>query len=340
MANPTDSLRHHHARQAIRSERDRLLAKADRRIDVRKFLPDDGKDRARALLIAGTMSVLGMLPYIVMILLWFFVYKDSFTQTMSIGGALLVAGFVCSIASSKRLLGRERRWMWWFGMIWMQAVVVGTIVGFFLYFRNLAYYWKYEEMRTYTNVAAAQSSSAFGDGSMFLFTEDSRLDAVRAVGYKSRWTGDTYCVAPIVDVTMNQANDIYFWAIGENCCTPRAEFFCDDAADYSARSALRVLEPEDVARPFMRWAVRGANYPKYLDALRLEEATYFTKAADRPTLVIWTKDPIAYKDSFYNSARELCIQVSLCYFAIVAFCSYFIAWTLIPERKQEGVLRP
>merc|ERR1719181_266254 len=82
---------------------------------------------------------------------------------------------------------------------------------------------------------------------MLLWTEDTRLDPMRAVGFKSRWTGQTYCAAPIVDSTMNSANDINYWAVGENCCSARAEFHCDDAADPTTRSALVLLEPEDVA---------------------------------------------------------------------------------------------
>mmetsp|Transcript_118787 Transcript_118787/g.341004 ORF Transcript_118787/g.341004 Transcript_118787/m.341004 type:complete len:342 (-) Transcript_118787:80-1105(-) len=336
---PVDTLRQYRAKQDLQTERDRLIKRADRRIILNKYLPDDGKDRARAILIATPMAVCGMLPYISMILLWFFVYHVSFVQTMTAAVALIVLGGLFCIGSSPRVMGKERRWMMWFGMIWMQAVVAGLVVGFFLYFRDLAYYWKYEEMRTYTNVAAAQPSDGFGDGSMFLFTEDSRLDAMRSVGFKSRWTGRTYCAAPVVDVTMNQAHDIYFWAVGDDCCSARAEFLCDDASDFTTRSALRVLEPEDVARPFMRWAVRGANYPKFIDAVRLQEATYFTKAAPRPTLVYWTRDPIAYKDSFYRAARATCIKVSIVYFSFVAVGAFMIAWTLVPLQKQESVIR-
>lgn len=339
MSPPTDAHRNHRARQEVHSERDKLLKKADKRIDLGRFMPSDGKDRARALVIAAPMAVLGMCPYVVMVLLWFLVWYKSVAETGIAFASMAVVGVLCCVGSSPRMLGKDRPWLWWFGAVWLQALLVGLLVGFFLYFRDLAYYWKYEEMPTYTNVAAAQDASAFGDGSMFLFAEDSRIDAKRAVGFKSRWTGQTYCVAPVTDVTMNQASDIYYWAVGDNCCSPRAEFLCDDAADGTTRSALRVLEPEDVARPFMRWAVRGANYPKYIEAVRLQEATYFTKAATRPTLLYWTKDPIAFKDSFYNSARDLCVQVSLAYFALVATGAYLVAWRLVPQQKSEGAIR-
>jgi len=100
-----------------------------------------------------------------------------------------------------------------------------------------------------------------------------------------------------------------------------------------------VLQPEDVVRPFMQWAVRGATYPHYIEAVKMQEATYADIAAPTPTLVRWTKDPIAFKNSFYNNAKNACIQVSLVYWAAVLVGSYFAAWKLIPKQKHEGVIR-
>lgn len=332
-------MRTHRARQEIASERDRLVKRADHRIDLQKFLPRDGKDRARATLITALMCLFGMVPYVVMILMWFLLYHSSFVQTVVAFATLIAVGALFAFGSTKRALGKDRPWMWWFGLIWNQAAVVGLVVGFFLYYRDLAYYLKYEEMRTYTNVAAAQESTSFGDGSMFLFTEDSRLDSMRSVGYKSRWTGDSYCVAPLVDLVMQQEDEVQYWAVGINCCNARALFQCDDAEDFQTRSALRVLGPEDVARPFMQWAVRGDEYPRYASALALEEAVYNIKASKKPVLVRWTKNPIALKDSFYNSAKDACISVSIGYFVLVLVSVYFVAWKLLPRQRHEGVIR-
>merc|ERR1719331_1519030 len=99
--------------------------------------------------------------------------------------------------------------------------LVGLFVGFFLYYRLLVYYQHYTDMRTYSNVGGSQPVTQFKNGSMFLFTQDTRLDVMRSVGYKSRWTGQVYCVAPVVDSTMTNANNINFWAVGENCCLAR-----------------------------------------------------------------------------------------------------------------------
>lgn len=334
-----DAQRAQKARQAVAGENDRLLKRADRRIDLKRFMNSDGKDKARAILITTCFTLFGMLPYVGMTLIWFLVYHDSFAQAVVCMVGLFVLGVMLLLGSLKRVMGKERVWVWWLGIVWSQAALVGLLVGFFLYFRSMAFYWKYEEMRTYTNVAAAQASDGFGDGSMFLFTSDTRLDHLRAVGFESKWTGQTYCVAPLVDSTMDQGSDISYWAVGINCCTSRAEFHCGDAKDGTTRSALRKLQPGEVARPWMQWAMEGDTYSKYMDAVHLQVASYYTRAARNPTLVLWSKDPVALRDSFYNNAKDVCIAVSLGYFALVSIGCYLIAWKLIPKQRPEGVIR-
>lgn len=334
-----DHIRQHQARQDVHTERDRLLKRANKRIDVQRFLPSDGKDRARAILITSGLVSFGMIGYVVMILMWFFIYHSSLADTALAFIFLVVASVLCCALSSKKAMGKDRPWLWWVGVLNGQSTLVAVVIGFFLYFRFLCYYWKYTEMRTYTNVAAAQDASAFSDGSMILFTEDTRLDPMRSIGFKSRWTGSQYCVAPIVDGTMGDGDGIYYWAIGMDCCTGRAEFRCDDAADFATRSALVALEPTDVVRPFMAWAVRGAAYPHYLEAVRMQEATYNTKAAPDPTFVYWTRDPIAMKDTFYSTAKTLAIKLTVVYTLLLIGFTYWISWRLIPKQRREGVIR-
>merc|ERR1719197_1509067 len=185
-----------------------------------------------------------------MVLTWFYVYRKSFGWSVFIFLLLIAIGSGISIYGSR--FKSSRLWVVILGVLCILMTFVGLFFGFFMYYRHLVYYLRYKEMRTYSNVGGVQSASQFNDGSMFLFTQDTRLDVMRSVGYKSRWTGQTYCVAPVVDSTMTNANAINFWAIGENCCLARGEFVCSDASDSRTMSALVVLEPEDVVRPFMR----------------------------------------------------------------------------------------
>lgn len=334
-----DHVRHQQARQKIHTERDKLLKRADKNIDLDPFMPRTSKDRAKAIIVTLGLLGSGITAFAVMLYMWFWVYHKSFSMTVVVFVLLIIVSAFCCVGSRKDMLGKERRWMFWVGALNGQAAFFGLLLGFFLYFRYLAYWWKLEEMRTYTNVAAAQDAAAFSDASMFLFTEDTQIDHMRAVGYKSKWTGERYCVAPIVDSSMNVGTDIYYWAVGVGCCLERAAFHCDDAADFSTRSAMVQLEPEDVVRPFMQWAVRGTDYNHFLEAIQLQEASYSTRAAKSPKLVRWTRDPVKMKDAYYNDAKSLATTAGLIYgFGLIVAC-YFISWRLIPQQKKESVIR-
>mmetsp|Transcript_60759 Transcript_60759/g.131767 ORF Transcript_60759/g.131767 Transcript_60759/m.131767 type:complete len:343 (-) Transcript_60759:112-1140(-) len=334
-----DHVRHHRARQAVHEDRDRFLKRAKKQTDWKKIAYDN-KDRARIALLATVLSATSMVGYAIMLYIWFRVYHTSFEWSIITLVLLLVCSAVMNVTSQKKNMGRDRAWLYWLSLLMALGIVVATVMGFFLYFHSLAYYWKYMDLRTYTNVAAAQPAFAFKDASMFLWTEDTRLDSMRAVGFKSKFTGQIYCAAPIVDSTMSTGNPIQYWAVGENCCNARAEFHCDDAADSSVRSALVMLEPEEVVRPFMTWAVLGANYPRYERALRLQEATYFTKVSQQVKLVRWSKDPIALRDSYYNEPVSYAIKASLIYFAVLFLLALGASYRIVvPSKKPEKQFR-
>lgn len=334
-----DQARAFRAKKDIHNERDSLLTHADRRIDIQKYLPDDGKDRARAVLLTLLLFIAPLFSYTTVILAWFFVYHSSLVRFCALFACCLALSGAAVAHSYKSISGKERKWLRWLGVFSAQAAVVALILGFFVYFRNLVFYWHYQEMRTYTNVAAAQDDEAFKDGSMFLFTEDSRLDTQRAVGFKSRWTGETYCVAPVVDMTMSAIDPIYYWAIGSNCCAARADFHCSDSKDPTTRSALVALQPGEIVKPWMRWATIGSDYSRYLEAVQLEAATYVTQAAENPTFMFWSRDPVALKDSFYNNGVDLAVKASFTFLPLLLIGIFFVSWTLIPPQRLEGVIR-
>eukprot|EP00931_Biecheleriopsis_adriatica_P084060 TRINITY_DN5776_c0_g1_i2.p1 TRINITY_DN5776_c0_g1~~TRINITY_DN5776_c0_g1_i2.p1 ORF type:complete len:342 (-),score=60.27 TRINITY_DN5776_c0_g1_i2:66-1091(-) len=334
-----DKARAHRAVQELRGERDKLLTSGNKRMGAMTSIPDDGKDRARALLWSGALLAGPAVAYASVILAWFFAFHDYLVRFLVLLVSLVSASVCMAILSFKWAGGKERPWLWWLGFFSGQATCVALVVGFFLYYRNLVYYLKYEEMRTYTNVAAAQDDAGFPDANMFLFTQDTRLSMERAVGYKSKWDGNVYCVAPVMDQTMSVVSPVYYWAIGENCCDTRADFHCGGSGDYSTRSALVALRPSDIVRPFMKWAVRGSAFDKYLSAVELQSATYMMKAAPDPTFIYWTRDPIALKDSFYSAAVNLCVKASLMYLALLLAQIYLAAWSLLRKQKPHGVLR-
>jgi len=270
---------------------------------------------------------------------WFQIYHDSILGFVVIFACIILFCIIISVFSFKWVSGTDRPWLWWLGFFGGQGAIAALFVGFFLYYRYLVYYYRHNEMTNFSNVAPAQDDKAFLDASGFLFTEDARLDVQRAVGYKSRWTGDTYCIAPIVDQTMTSGAPIYYWAVGTNCCESRASFNCDDAADTTTRSALVALEPKEIVRPYMQWAVRGSSYERYGKAMLLETATYLTEAAEEPTFVFWTKDPFFKKDNYFKDAISLCLEASAVVFALLLVWIYLAAWKLVPKQNLPGVVR-
>jgi hypothetical protein len=336
---PIDHARQQRARAALAGERDKLLKNGTERLNLNKNISRTTKDRSRAVLVALAMAVAGMLGYAVMIAEWFLAFHSSLAQTMVVLVVLLCVSAMLTVCSARRALGKDRPWLRYMGALLFVSTVTGTLCGFLLYYKYLVYYWHYSEMRTYTNVAAAQSNVAFQDGGMFLFTEDTKVDTSQSVGYQSRWDGNTYCVAPVIDSTMGGSDSIFYWAIGEGCCQARASFFCDDAMDQSVRSALVVLQPTDIVRSYMKWAVPSSDYTKYKEAVKLAEGNYYIKAAPEPEFLYWTKDPVSFKDSFYTAAKSVATNLGIAYFCVELVVCYLLAWSLNPTSKNPAVLR-
>jgi len=297
--------------KALRGNRgDALLGEASKLKGNRmKWVKEDEQAKAWAVIHALIMSFVCIGFFLAMIFMWFFVYRKSFFWSIVIFLSCLAGSAGISFYGSKKR--DERYWIIIMGCVCAVVTFISLFFGFFMYYRFLVYYEHYVEMRTYSNVGGSQSVTQFNDGSMFLFTQDSRLDVMRSVGYKSRWTGNVYCVSPVVDSTMTNADPINFWAVGEGCCLARGEFACDDAQDSKTMSALVVLEPEDVVRPFMRWAVAGSVYPRYERSMRLQEAAYATRAAPNIKMLYWVKDPIAKQNSFYEKAKNYTVWTAL-----------------------------
>jgi len=310
--------------KALRGNRgDSMLAEASKVKGVlMKWVREDEKAKAWAVIHSLIMSFVCIGFFLVMMFMWFFVFRKSFFWSAFIFlGCLAASGGIVYYGSKKR---DERFWIIIMGCVAAVVTCLGLFFGFFMYYRFLVYYLHYVEMRTYSNVGGSQAVTQFSDGSMFLFTQDSRLDIMRSVGYKSRWTGNVYCVSPVVDSTMSSADPINFWAVGEGCCLARGEFACDDAQDSKAMSALVVLEPEDVVRPFMRWAVAGSVYPRYERSIRLQEAAYATRAAPNIKMLYWVKDPVAKQNSFYYKAKDYTIWATVLLWISLLVGGFFV----------------
>jgi hypothetical protein len=329
---------------SIHQQRDALVKKADKKLNWKEKIEEEftgHKAQLRVLAVSTCLSWGAMVAYGIVQYSWFRVYHFSFSWTMFTQMLLIAIGISMIFVANRKVGGRDRMWLRFLGMLFILSTIVSMVVGGLLYFKSLAYYWRYQDLRPYTNVAGSQSAAAFPDANMFLWTEDTRLDAQRSVGYKSRFTGEVYCVAPIVDGTMADTNPVSYFAVGDNCCNARADFQCGDAMDPTVRSSLVLLEPEDVVRSFMTWAVKGAVYPRYERAINLQRATYGSTSSQTVKLVYWTKDPVGAMNAFYNDARTTAIWTGLLYFVSLEAlaCLITVLFIMTPKEKIGGAFR-
>eukprot|EP00438_Fugacium_kawagutii_P000740 Skav220484 [mRNA] locus=scaffold591:122622:126770:+ [translate_table: standard] len=117
--------------QELHAERDVLLKRADKRVDAHSTQKDDGKNNARALLWTCGLLFFPGVAYTFIILAWFFVFHSSIAKFLAI--------FACLLGSSVVVIILSFRWP----SSRIGATMAGLVIGFFLYYRNLIYYWNY-----------------------------------------------------------------------------------------------------------------------------------------------------------------------------------------------------
>jgi len=130
-----DHVRHHQARQQVHTERDKLLKRADKTIDLEPYKQNVSKDRAKAILATLGLVGSGIGSFAVMLYMWFWVYHYSLTQTAVVFALFMAVSAFCCIGSTKEMLGKDRPWMWWVGFLNGQGAIFGLIFGFFVYLR-------------------------------------------------------------------------------------------------------------------------------------------------------------------------------------------------------------
>jgi len=237
----------------------------------------------------GSMMMMGnivliIVPWLLFVgisMLYAFLYHHSreIVWLASIACVALAAMFM----SMDRMHGN---WYPFLGMLSLVAVLSGNICGMYNYSEYMLQYWAYNQNRSYTNVLPSEPAAAHADAGKIEFAGSARIDTTKAVGYKS---GDTYCVAPVMDET--QTSRVEYWAAGIGCCKQRADFSCDQAADPTAHSGVVILDSNSFftsSRDFFKLAVKQA------------EAQYDIVSAPEPLFVRWVAKPEEVQDMFWT----------------------------------------
>lgn len=192
-------------------------------------------------------------------------------------------------------------WFLLLGILCICATINGSIAGQYNYWTNMYPYWSYYEHSTYTNVLPTSPSIGHSDAGQLVFASTSRVDTTRALGYKA---GTVYCVAPILDD--HQVNHVEYWAAGVDCCDSRGDFSCDDTWDPKAKSGLVLpsfigatvtLSNSDIGMRGRWW--KGTR-DRFIQAVKMAEASYELKSSENPLLVQWVSNPQRYTDNLWR----------------------------------------
>lgn len=193
------------------------------------------------------------------------------------------------------------------------ALLLALIVGFFLYYHHMVYFYRYRDLRRHTNVAGSQAAEPFADAGMVMFTEDTKVDSSRAIGYLSIQAKATLCLAPIVDSSSTPSDPVSFFAVGKNCCGWRGNFECGEVGNAAARGGMLLLDPSTLSdSPALEWIMADPTMSDgFQDAIALEKASYGTIVADKPRFVRWTLDPVDYMNGYWWASFWYCFLSSI-----------------------------
>merc|ERR1719321_2147080 len=188
----------------------------------------------------------------------------------------------------------------WFGILTFVACIAGVALGVYNYHENMFAYWSYLNNGVYTNLLPSESADSHKDAGKIFFSDDSKVDTSKAVGYKD---GPVYCVAPVLDDV--PIAKVQYWAVGQDCCSQRADFNCDDSWSPKAHSGVVILESND-------WL--PSHRDAYMKGVKLAEATYDLVSAKDPIFVRWVAEPETVMNDYWRSGvgflvAEVCIYL-------------------------------
>ena len=109
--------------------------------------------------------------------------------------------------------------------------------------------------------------------------------------------GRRYCVAPIIDTTLDVNQTVSMWGVGIDCCDSRASFTCLDAHRIGAHSGVILLQSDLFVHPYLDWLMRNyeQDRERYMRAIDLARHSFAIPVhahhQETDVLVNWTFEP-------------------------------------------------
>jgi len=167
-----------------------------------------------------------------------YLYPNLFYALLVCSFFLIVAFAALSLqqAWKRKKLGKDAvdpSWVAFLFWTLLIAWVVGLGAGWYNYSEYMREYYDLDSWSDYKEVSPLQTrGNDILDAGTVVFVNNTKLDLALSTGYTS---GDTYCVAPVVEGNSSLA--LYdFWAVGKNCCGSHgSKFSCDGYHDDDLR---------------------------------------------------------------------------------------------------------
>lgn len=247
--------------------------------------------------------------------LFAFVYHHYAVLVWGVITLWILFAFLFLVLDARVRMGGS--WFMLLAIVCVCAVVNGSIVGMYNYWTNMYPYWSYYEHKTYTNVLPSESAIGHADAGQLVFADTARVDTTRALGYK---TGTVFCVAPILGDRV--VDHVEYWAAGIDCCNARGDFSCDDSWDPKAKSGLVLptfiggnveMTASDIGAKGKWWKT---TRDKFIQAVKMAEASYDLKSAKNPLLVRWISKPQQFTDDLWRHGVGFVVGSISVYFLI------------------------
>lgn len=258
-------------------------------------LPLSAKGRpTRSSLIFPAMLAFCVVVFLVTVTTFFF----GLFYHANVVALLVLAGFAgCVTAVVKRDKGPALMPL---GVCAAASLLVGIIVGVYIYETYGYFVHLYTNARVYNNVLPAEPAAAVGDAGRVVFAKEARLDFAKATGFAAS-DGRQYCVAPVRGLL--EEKQYSFWAVGVDCCSKSSSFTCDDAKNPKARAGIVLFDNNGF--------FRSSRKDRFDLARRKAAGTFGLDPNERAMYIQWvTVDKLQRLTQVYHQKAAIFVLVS------------------------------
>lgn len=240
-------------------------------------------------------------------------------------GALMCAAFCITMCVSDLHTTTGGKPKLFLGVLGLIQISGGFLVGLNIYSDHTYYYYTMMDRRVYTNVLPSEPSSSHADAGRLYFSGDAKIDTEKSVGFKS---GSTYCVAPIVSGHVSAP--VSFWAVGLDCCTARAQFYCPFITNQWASAGAVIMDAP----------VTSLNTNKKMmfeHAAKQAASVYNLVSSEHPIFVQWDFNPDNIMMAYWESGLGLTTKILLIDAVICVVMAVIMQFYIVRLKKEQAL---